>query len=231
MCIEASVVHCTAAVVCEQSCGHTGRRNLSFVVSSPLRRCVQTAIAALRRLPTPETKPVRFLLHPQLQEIYLGPADTGRPAAAIAAEFLPEATMTDEDVQSARVSYPSWLELDMSLLEQDQQWYRMKGTLPEHLSLTTPIGRQRFARHQAQAILEFLHSEASWGWTKDEGQSIGLVGQANGAAVSALCERSILLIGHAGALDALLPNLPLPKRPGRKHALENGQVRRVSLCS
>lgn len=190
---------------------------------------MQTAIAALRRLPTPEIKPVRFLLHPQLQEIYLGPADTGRPAAAIAAEFLPEAAMTDVDVQSARVSYPSWLDLDISLLQEDQEWYRAKESLPEHLSLTKPLGRHRFARHQADAILEFLQSEASWG--EDEGQLIDMVRQTSGAVVAGWRERSILVVGHAGALGALLPELPPPKQPGRKHALENGQVRRVQRNS
>ena len=202
----------------------TTRRNLSFVVSSPLRRCVQTAVAALRRLPTPETKRVRFLLHPQLQEIYLGPADTGRPAAAIAAEFLPEAAMTDTDVQFARVSYPSWLDLDMSLLQEHQEWYRAKENLPEHLSLATPLGRHRFARHQADAILEFLQSEAAWG--EDQAQLIDTVRQMSGGTAAFWHERSILVVGHAGALGALLPELP-PKQPGRKHALENGQVRRV----
>ena len=45
----------------------------------------------------------------------------------------------------------------------------MKEFLPAHLNLSKALGRQRFARGQAGAVLEFLHSEASWG--EDEGRA------------------------------------------------------------
>lgn len=203
------------------------RSDLSFVMSSPLRRCVQTAITALRRLSAPVMQPVRFLLHPQLQEIYLGPADTGRPPAEIVAEFLSEDVITDEAVQSGHISYPSWLKLDTSLLERDHEWYREKERVPESLSLARPFGRRQFARRQADVILEFLHSVYSWGQAED--RHIHPVGQTSSdKEMYAFRERSVLLVGHAGALEALLPDLPVRKRPGRKHTLDNGQVRGVA---
>ena len=188
-----------------------------------MRRCVQTAIAALRRLPAPETtsQPVPFLLHPQLQEIYLGPADTGRSAAEIFAEFPSEAGMTDQDVLAGHVSYPSWLDLDLSALISDPQWYRQKELLPPHLSVTKPHGRNLFARRQADAILDFLHSAGSWQDDADLSPDPAR-GRSNGEGVVAWRERSVLVVGHAGALGALLPRLPA--RLGKKHSLGNGQV-------
>ena len=187
-----------------------------------MRRCVQTTIAALRRLPAPETRPVPFLLHPKLQEIYLGPADTGRSSTEIFAEFPSAARITDLDVQAGRVSVPSWLDLDLRLLQGEPQWYREKEAQPDHLSLTKPRGRELFARKQADTILEFLHSAVSW----QDGNPPTERGTGDGVAWR---ERSVLVVGHAGALGALLPRLPANARPGKKHALNNGQVVRYVL--
>ena len=66
--------------------------NLSLLISSPLRRCVQTTAAALTALGAPPPaaasgRRVPLVLHPDLQEIYFGPADTGRPWHELLAEF------------------------------------------------------------------------------------------------------------------------------------------------
>lgn len=228
--------HCHHADSARSAAPCSCRHNLSLVISSPLRRCIQTAVAALRRLPAPvaaasRAHPVPLLLHPDLQEIYSGPADTGRSATELLLEFAGiQSDVTDSVVVSHPV--PSWLRLNVSLLEERKEWFLEKERLPKELSVTKEGGRRLFARRQANALLKFLHSDSLWVNGRSECAANLDHSDAEEAARAETDQHAddmnVAVFGHAGALGALLPDLPAATA-GRKHRLRNGQVVRYLL--
>eukprot|EP01051_Picozoa_sp_SAG22_P008481 SAG22_NODE_649_length_8157_cov_30.400099_3_plen_350_part_00 len=142
--------------------------DLELVVASPLRRCIETARPAIAGQRLGRVREAGPVLHPDLQELYVGPADTGRPAA--------ELEETEQPVT-------------LTVLRGRPQWEREKGLAG--FNLGDPAGRGRFGRAQAGRFLEWL-----LGGSRPE--------------------RRVLVVGHRGALEWLLPDRP---------ALENAEVR------
>ena len=64
---------------------YTNLRAPSVVVTSPLRRCLQTTIYAFGELI--DTGKVRAIAHPDLQEVSNAPCDTGTPLDTLREEF------------------------------------------------------------------------------------------------------------------------------------------------
>ena len=210
-------------------------QNLSLLVSSPLRRTVQTTAAALTALGGPPTgaasgRRVPLVLHPDLQEIYYGPADTGRPWPDLLAEFG-DSSRPDEGSSEGAVPLPCWAQLDDRVLRERPEWYLEKERLPSEQSVRKKPGRQAFARRQAQRFLGWLSSTSSWDGNDDGQCGLGPEDARADESESSGSERSVLIAGHNGALSALLPPDPTaqPAEGDKPPGLRNGEVVRLAL--
>jgi broad specificity phosphatase PhoE len=294
-----------------------------LVVTSPLRRCVQTATALLRAsgggggggLNTP----LRLVAHPDLQEVYLGPADTGRDAIELQHEFDTASWAKSPGRQQPYELDTFWLqpsdeaagagagaavteakEEERERPGQPQQppylpperggwpwpwpWYETKARLPAEHSVASTAGRARFARAQANRMLEWLllrvvhtmgappprrrSAVAERGGDGGEGLEHIMISAATAAAAAAVADNDdvcadgtndgtngtaaagavgvasgghrqdhriqdhrqdhrvwrVLLVGHQGALSALLPTAA-----ARGERLLNGEVVEMQL--
>ena len=147
----------------------------------------------------------KIILQPDLQEIYLGPADTGRPISQIqhewqAASWAPDATYIDTSLLKAVES------------EEQGAWFGAKERLPPRSSVGTAAGRAAFARSQGGRFLEWLGQHLEQYQTETNVHSL-------------MCPREMLtlVVGHRGALEeGLLPFDWASVASARRHRAHGG---------
>ena len=200
------------------------------VISSPLRRCIETAVGLLRGDEHEDANGsggscsgafLPMVLNPDLQEVFLGPADTGQAAKELVAEFAHLGFSSTQQLgENNRRRLPSNVVMNSTLLESTavklegrdglgyMPWYRAKEMLTGKDSCHDPAGRAAFGRAQALRLLEWLGSSVA------SPQALLGARWDSGAATAAGDRRDeelrILMVGHRGAFEAFGATLPPP---------------------